>query len=157
MEKFRGNFKYSIDNKGRFMLPNEMKKVLLTNKITEFIILPGFSQEYKYIFILPYYFAKRIEDKLESLKFFDSKAQKIYTYFFGNSFKLTIDGQGRLRLPQKIIDTMSISNEIIITGEGDFMKVWLPKDYQAMVEKEMSFNDNALTNLLSYINEKYDI
>ncbi|MCD6578256.1 hypothetical protein J7L48_02135 [bacterium] len=157
MEKFRGNFKYSIDNKGRFMLPNEIKKIVISNKIEEFIILPGFSQTYKYLFVLPYYFAKRIEDKLESLKFFDTKAQKIYTYFFGNSFKLSLDGQGRLRIPQKVIDNMAIGNDIIVTGEGDFMKIWLPNDYDEMIKKEMSFNDNALNDLLKYVNEKYDI
>jgi MraZ protein len=155
--KFRGNYSYSIDSKGRIMLPNAMKTTLKENGMDKLIILPGFSQKYKYLFLLPKNYSDKIENHLENLKFFDVNAQKIFTFFFGNSFEIELDQQGRIRIPKPLINRLGLEGEVMITGEGDFMKIWLPNDYNNMIEEELSPDSEDLSNILKSINEKYDI
>ena len=155
--KFRGNYSYSIDSKGRVMLPNEIRSVMTERSIDRFVVLPGFSVDYKYLFILPKDFSNTIESKLESLKFFDVKAQQIFTFFFGNSFEVQADGQGRIRIPSGLVAKFGFAKEVVITGEGDFLKLWIPEDYKQMMEKEFTGDMENITDILNSINEKYDI
>ena len=139
------------------MLPNAMKITLKENGVDKLIILPGFLQKYKYLFLLPKGYSDKIENRLENLKFFDVNAQKIFTFFFGNSFEIELDQQGRILIPRSLIDRLEMEGESIITGEGDFMKIWLPNDYNNMIEEELSPDSENLNNILKSINEKYDI
>ena len=155
--KFRGNYSYSIDSKGRVMLPTDIRNVLKERDTDILVALPGFSSNYRYLFLLPSDYSRRIEDRLDNLKFFDVKAQKIFTFFYGNSFEIKLDSQGRIRLPQLLLEKNGLKKELIITGEGDFMKLWTPDDYKKMTQEEFSPEGTNLTEILRYINEKYDI
>ncbi len=155
--KFRGSFNYSVDAKLRIMLPNELRAAMKEMNTGSLIILPGFSDKYKYLFLLPKAYCDKIETKLENLKFFDGTAQKIFTFFFGNSFEIEPDNQGRIRIPPLLHKMMGFNNDVVITGEGDFMKLWEPADHAAMLKEELAPASGRLEDLLKEINEKYGI
>jgi MraZ protein len=64
--------------------------------------------------------------------------------FFGNSYELTLDKQGRVTLDKNLCLKVGITKEIVVVGVQDHVEVWDKERYERMEEaNDASYEDNA--------------
>ncbi|KQC14887.1 MAG: hypothetical protein APR63_04945 [Desulfuromonas sp. SDB] len=127
---FSGKHICNLDLKGRFFLPAKFRKDLEVRKV---FVTKGFDK------CLNLY---RIEDwgifenKLLSLPVSKSEVRNVLRYFIGSGERIEIDGKGRIKIPQELLDFVGIDKQLVALGQGNRIELWSP-DALSEVEQKM--------------------
>lgn len=120
---FCGSTSSKLDDKNRFVLPQEMRYGLIEDGELAFTIalgLGGCLAIYRRSDI------ERIVDRFRAKQHL-AKYQKFFTLFFSTLYPTTCDKLGRVTLPTTLKSAISIKSEIIIAGVLNKIEIW-PKD-----------------------------
>ena len=52
-------------------------------------------------------------------------------FFFANAYPVPKDGQGRLLIPQKLIDYAGLKKDVVVIGAGDWFEIWDKAKWEA--------------------------
>lgn len=134
---FSGSTSAKLDQKNRFVLPQEMRFGLVEEGELTFTIalgLGGCLAIYRKSDI------ERIVDRFRSKQHL-AKYQKFFTLFFSTLFPTTCDKIGRVTLPFILKNAANIKSEIIVAGVLNKIELW-PKDrYEANLKSMLGGKD----------------
>ena len=123
---FSGSSVAKLDEKGRFVLPQEMRYGLVEEGKCEFVIglgLGGCLAIYK----------KSAIDKIVA-KFKQNqhvaKFQKFFTLFFSTLYPTECDKVGRVSLPATLKSAIGIQKELVVAGVMDKIELWPKEIYE---------------------------
>ncbi len=128
---FSGSHTAKLDEKGRFVLPQEMRFGLVEEGKCEFAIglgLGGCLAVYKKSAI------QKIVQKFQQHQHI-AKFQKFFTLFFSTLFQTECDKVGRVSLPSSLKSAVGIDKEIVIAGVMDKIELWPKQVYDANLLK----------------------
>ncbi|MBI3900663.1 MAG: hypothetical protein HY324_00770 [Chlamydiia bacterium] len=120
---FSGSTTAKLDEKGRFVLPQELRYGLVEGGKCEFVIglgLGGCLAIYRKSTIAQ--IVARFRESQHVAKF-----QKFFTLFFSTLHQAECDKVGRVMLPQSLKSAVKIGKEIQIAGVMDKIEIW-PKE-----------------------------
>ncbi|CAC9924562.1 protein MraZ [Aedoeadaptatus nemausensis] len=86
-----------------------------------FVMTKGLDQ---CIFLFPLDEWKRMEEKLKSLPLTHKDARAFVRYFFSGACDGELDKQGRIRIPQNLMDYAELSTKSVVIGVGTRMEIW---------------------------------
>lgn len=120
---FSGSSAAKLDEKGRFVLPQEMRYGLVEEGKCEFVIGLGLGG------CLAIYRKSAISEIVEKFKENQhiAKFQKFFTLFFSTLHPTECDKVGRVSLPATLKSAMGINKELVIAGVMDKIELW-PKE-----------------------------
>ncbi len=120
---FSGSVATKLDEKNRFVLPQEMRYGLVENGQLEFTLALGLGG------CLAIYRRSDIEKIVEKFqsKQHVAKFQKFFTLFFSTLHQTSCDKIGRVILPPMLKNAVNIKSEIVIAGVLNKIEIW-PKD-----------------------------
>ncbi len=120
---FSGSTSAKIDEKGRFVLPQEMRYGLVEDGKCEFVIglgLGGCLAIYRKSVI------NKIVEKFQKMQHV-AQFQKFFTLFFSTLHPTECDKVGRVTLPAALKDAIGIKKDLVIAGVMDKIELW-PKE-----------------------------
>ena len=125
MSFFIGEYQYTIDSKGRINVPAKFRKGLIPEADNTFIITQGAD---KCLDLYPLnVFQERIVNKVNGLSE-SKKEHRYHTSFTGsNSSDAVLDKQGRIAIPQKLLEYAGITKDVLIIGAFHRIELWAPK------------------------------
>ena len=129
---FMGEYNCKIDEKGRFMLPAKFREILQED---EFVITRGLDNS---IDLFPSNEWVNIENELRKLKRTDSKHRAYQRFVLSAATKLTVDKQGRVNLPNSLVEHAKINKNIIVTGMVDKIEIWSEEVWKEYINKTES-------------------
>jgi len=137
---FRGHETTRIDDKGRLKVPNVFRS-LLEQKFGRDVFLTSLSGEYVRIYPMPIW--TDIEEKLgkmpsthpSRLRFLDR------VNFFGQVADL--DGQGRVLIPQRLRETATMSGDVDVLGQYNYLEVWNHDRFLTKLQRDPYTDDDA--------------
>ena len=128
---FSGSTVAKLDEKGRFVLPQEMRYGLVEEGKCEFTIglgLGGCLAIYR----------KSVISKIVA-KFQESqhvaRFQKFFTVFFSTLHQTEVDKVGRVILPTSLKNAVNIQKEIVVAGVMDKIELWPKEVYDENLRK----------------------
>ncbi len=131
---FSGSTSAKLDEKGRFVLPQQMRFGLVENGELEFSLALGLGG------CLAIYRQSDIQKIVEGFqaKQHLGKYQKFFTLFFSTLHQTTCDKVGRVIIPTTLRKAVGIEDEIIIAGVLDKIEIWPKKNYESQLEVALS-------------------
>lgn len=146
MAGFKGQAEYSVDTKGRMAIPAKMRNVLNPEAKSTFTVTRGFE---KCIFLYPLDRWMEMEEEIGSLSTYDREARAFTRRIMMWAEEVTLDGQGRIRLPEALIEFAGIDDKSLVLGAYDRIEIWNPEvfeqylneetdDYETLAERVMS-------------------
>ena len=144
MTTFYGTANYSIDDKGRLVVPASMRAV------------PGRKQPLK-TFVLLYGLGgcvwlysedgwKRFEDRLYKLSVGTRKQRDFARAFLVGASKVTVDKQGRISIPSSLLNRAGLGKEAVLHGNIGRLEIWAPAKFEES-------NRDVLDNLDQHYDE----
>ena len=124
---FSGSISAKLDDKNRFVLPQEMRYGLVENGQLEFTLALGLGG------CLAIYRKSDIDKIVEKFqaKQHTAKFQKFFTLFFSTLYPTSCDKIGRVGLPAMLKNAVNIEKEVVVAGVLNKIEIW-PKDrYEA--------------------------
>ena len=138
-----GNFKYSVDDKGRITIPSRLR-----NELGDVIyVTKDFDN------VLSIRTRKQFEDLQESLlsqNAFSKDVRNLQRTIIGNTFELSPDKQGRILLPKNLMDDTGIKKEVVIVASGNRIEIFSTEAWDRL-NKEM-YEQGALEQAAEKIN-----
>jgi MraZ protein len=137
---FRGNAPARIDDKGRLKVPNAFRRAL-EEKYGRELFLTSLTGESVRIYPMPVWAA--IEEKLAAmpsthpskLRFLDR------VNYFGQAGEL--DVQGRVLVPVRLRDAATMSGDVDVLGQYDYLDVWNHDRFLARLQHDPYTDDDA--------------
>lgn len=137
---FSGSTSAKLDEKGRFVLPQEMRFGLVEQGKLEFSLglgLGGCLTIYRQSDI------EKIVQKFQSKQHL-GKYQKFFTLFFSTLHQTTCDKVGRINIPPILKKAVGIKTEIVIAGVLNKIEIWPKEQFETQLETLMSGKDPEL-------------
>jgi MraZ protein len=129
---FLSTFQNRIDKKGRVSVPAQFRAVLAA-KVAANVSGDEFQGIVAYHSPLnPCIEAcgmSRIIKLNERIETFDPYSQErdaFVTTLFGESVQLSFDGEGRVMLPEQLIEAASLKEQATFVGKGEVFEIWEP-------------------------------
>ncbi|MEP6801280.1 MAG: division/cell wall cluster transcriptional repressor MraZ [Acidobacteriota bacterium] len=120
MDRFRGSAPARLDEKGRLKVPNLFRQQIEEAFGPEFFVTSLHGKE---VLLYPLAMWRALEEKLAALPAIHRAKNKFLerVNFFGQD--ASMDGQGRLLVPQILRDTAKLPSDVVVTGNIDHLVV----------------------------------
>ena len=142
---FSGEYKFSLDSKKRVNIPSGIRKMLPPESEGTLVFTRGF-EGCVYVYANDEW--KRLTLKLSALDSFNVKVRDFIRLYVGPAYKTTMDSQGRVLLPENILNMAQIDKELLLLGSLNKWELWNPDIYN----KYMQQNNPSMENLAQDIN-----
>lgn len=129
---FRGQFKYSVDSKGRISIPAKLRKHITAEANDSFVMTQGTAT---CIDIYPLDQWQLFEQKLLKLNPFDPQDSKFIRMISQHATEDTWDSQSRILIPKNLLEYAKIEKEVLILGALKKIEVWNPKVYEEYINQ----------------------
>lgn len=127
MKPVFGEFEAKVDAKGRFLVPAALIKQLPETERSEFVVNRGLDN------CLTLYPLAVWEVKLQEVYAKNQYIEKNRTFarlFQNGATPVSLDNQGRLLLPKKLMDQVGLKSDIVLVGAFDKIEIWPEDVYQ---------------------------
>ncbi len=141
-----------IDEKGRILLPIELRKHLGENLYGGYIVKPSIL--YDCLELYPKSTWQAFIAKLSKIKRPSVKKQADFIRAMRYGVKeLTIDNNDRLTIPKELVVKAGLSKEIQLSGAIDKIEIWDKQKYEYQQELFLSSTENDLNELLGELDD----
>lgn len=140
---FIGEFQHVLDEKGRIALPTKFRKDIGH----EVVITKGLDN---CLWIYPKIEWKALAEKLARLPVSKSQHRSFARLMLAGAMDVFIDGQGRVNIPQYLINFAALAKDVIITGLYNRLEIWDRKSwdsYKKQMEKDSTKVADSLSEL----------
>ncbi|MBQ2315606.1 MAG: division/cell wall cluster transcriptional repressor MraZ [Treponema sp.] len=137
MEMLIGQYRNTLDEKGRILFPAKLRSILQKD---ELIVTQGLDHCLM-LFTTEEWIS--LNDKIMgAASLFNDQKRLVMRRFIAPAQKLEFDRSGRLSIPQNLREYASLKGECIIQGLNKYMELWDSASYAEYLEKsEDSFQD----------------
>lgn len=139
MAGFKGQYDNSIDEKGRLAVPAKMRRVLTPEANETFTITRGFE---RCIFVYPQDRWEKMEESFLELNPYQRETRDFLRTITRWAEEVTLDKQGRIVLPKRLLDFAGLSDAAVVIGSLDRIEIWEPGIFQ---EHDEAITDDYVT------------
>lgn len=150
MATFYGTANYSIDDKGRIVVPASMRVVPgRKTPLSTFILLMGLGG---CLWLYAEEDWKNFEERLGKMSM-GRKAQRDFARaFLMDACKVTVDKQGRISVPPSLIGRAGLGKDAVLHGQVGRIEVWAPDRFKEstipVLENMDALYDESLGDLV---------
>ena len=141
---FIGEYKHSIDQKGRLAIPFKFRALLKKGCI----VTKGLDN---CLFLYTKQQWNRMAEKMSRLPFNKANDRAMARHFLAGAMEVGFDKQGRITLPEYLRIFAELKNKVIIAGLYDRLEIWNQtawEKYKQSTEKESNAIAEALDNII---------
>ncbi len=145
---FIGEYRYSIDTKGRINVPSKFRQSLSPDSDETFVITRGLDQ---CIWVYPLEEWERIEDSLRGLTFLKQKERNFIRNIVRWATPTKYDKQGRIMIPGPLVDMAGLDDQVVIIGMLNKIEVWNPDVIDSRQDEFLDPTDEEFASLAEQI------
>ena len=145
LNDFSGEYRFALDQKKRINIPAALRKMLSPEADGTLVFVRGFEG---CVYVYPSDEWKRLTRRLNALDSFQVKIRDFIRLFVGSAYKTTMDNQGRVLLPDQVLEMAQIDKEILLLGSLNKWELWNPEKYDNYVKN----NNLSMESLAQEIN-----
>lgn len=142
---FYGEYKHTIDRKGRIILPAKFREAAKNNFIEKFFVTRGLD---KCLFMFGEEEWKNQENRLKSVSFTKQDARTFNRLYFSGAVEIIPDRQGRILIPQYLNDFANIKREVVIVGVSNRIEIWSKQEWDSFYANSKLAFEGIAQNLL---------
>lgn len=135
-----GEYPYSLDNKGRLIIPPKFRDFLGES----FIITKGLDG---CLFVFPQEEWINFEKKLVGLPISDKDARAFSRFFFAGATECTLDKQGRVMLPAVLREFAHLEKTAIVVGVTTRIEIWDEAHWKSYTDIDDSAFEDRMADL----------
>jgi MraZ protein len=133
---FIGEYKHALDSKNRMIVPSKFREELGSN----FVLTKGLDG---CLYVYPMREWDILEKKLRTLPLTSKDARAFVRFFFSGANEVSMDKQGRVLIPQNLLEYASLQKEIISIGVASRIEIWSSEKWDDYNNSNIDFNEIA--------------
>ena len=129
-----GEYEHTLDEKNRLTLPARFR-----SRFAEGLVITRGMEDCLSIFT-PEEFSQSIESRLAKLDPLSRESRDMRRFYFSGTVEVVPDKQGRVMVPQALMQKVGIEREVLVAGVLDHLEVWdraTWREYMKQVEENV--------------------
>lgn len=114
---FLGQYRHSLDNKGRLTIPARFRELLEGGAF----VTRGFDRN---LLILTTADFDRLTHRVNQMSMTDPDARDLRRRLFSNATQVDFDRLGRILIPTFLREAAHIDGEAFVVGAGNYFEIW---------------------------------
>jgi MraZ protein len=144
MTQFLGTHTNKLDKKGRVSVPAQFRSTLERLGDSEIILRP--SHRAACIEAWPRREFEAMAEGMTRYDAFSDAYDDMAAALFAEAWPVTPDGEGRMSMPQELIDHAGLGEQVAFVGAGKIFQIWDPEAAKRRtVEAKLRARDRGLT------------
>jgi MraZ protein len=139
MQTFVGNIEGRLDDKGRIFVPAGYRKILAEAECKR-IVMRRDTDNACLMFYPEAVWNEKVEQLRAALDEWDPEDQLILMQFMADAEYMEMDGQGRILLQRKNLETIGAQQDVLFVGMLNRFALWAPEIF---AEKRLSQTELA--------------
>jgi MraZ protein len=142
MATFIGDYTCKVDAKGRITFPSAFKKQMDSVSEDHFVVKKDIFE--KCLVLYPMEEWER-QNRLirERINPYKKEHNRFLRNFYRGTAEVSLDGNSRLLIPKRLLDTVEISKEVVMAGQDGKIEIWARHLYEQIQEPEDEFAELA--------------
>ena len=128
MALFLSTFSNKVDAKGRVSVPAQFRASLVNDNFASMVVYESFINDC--IEGCDLERIKKLSESIDNLDPFSEERDAFATAVLGGSVQLSIDGDGRVILPEVLLKKAKIKDVAVFIGKGSTFEIWEPKYFE---------------------------
>lgn len=128
-----GEYKRPVDDKGRVSMPVEFRAILQGQR-GSFFLNRGFE---RCIMGYPEEKWEKVLDLVNTAPLDDTRMRKFKRTFYSGAKEVSCDSQGRILVPQPLMEYAGITRQVVIVGLSDFIEMWDAEAWEKWLEQSI--------------------
>ena len=124
---FTGRYTHKLDSKGRLALPARMREAGTGMEYNQFVVSKGIGG---CIAVFPVDKFEKFINEFDPSELEAEQGLNFYREFASWAHYLPVDNQGRINIPQTLLDVAGIDGDVLILGVIDWIEIWNPDKYK---------------------------
>ena len=126
-----GTYECTVDNKGRIMIPTQLKKQLDGFTTEPFILKRSVFQNCLELF--PYSEWKLMMDKVNKLNRFVKKNNDFIRMYTAGVKSIDLDSTGRILVPKDLIAISKLTKNVVLSSSINIIEIWDKDEYEKSI------------------------
>ena len=139
MQTFVGNIDGRLDEKGRIFVPAIYRRIL-ADSASKRIVMRRDTDNECLMFYPEEVWNEKVEQLRQALNEWDPEDQLILMQFMADAEYMEMDGQGRILLQKKNLETIGAQQDVLFVGMLNRFALWAPEKF---AEKRLSQTELA--------------
>jgi MraZ protein len=120
---FLGQYRHSLDNKGRLTIPARFRELLEGGAF----VTRGFDHN---LLILTTADFDRLTRRVNQMSMTDPDARDLRRRLFSNASQVDFDRLGRILIPTFLREAAQIDGDAFLVGAGNYFEIWAPEVWE---------------------------
>ncbi len=133
---FLGQHQLFLKNDRYLVVPEPFREMFAEGAY----ITRGFEQN---LLIMSDRVFQELYKRITALNIADPVARLLLRLVIGNASRLEISASGRVLIPEDLRSFVGLENGIIMVGQGNYLEVWAPADWEKQTTKLLDSETNA--------------
>jgi len=130
MPAFSGKYYYTVDPKGRVIIPSPFREIISTNYSTKLYITNDLFD--KCLHIYPQEEWIKLEERVRPLPKSQEEVKFFMRRVIASAQEIELDKQGRILIPEAHREDAGLNSDIVIVGQIDKIELWDRKEWDAV-------------------------
>lgn len=131
MAGFLGEYEATVDAKGRFLLPANLKKQMPEG--TSVLVINRGMDDCLWMYLLDDW--RKVEDRLREVNPYDSRENRmVRKALIAGAVYVEFDSAGRINLPKVLAEYAGLDKDIVLAGDIDKIEIWDKSRYEKLFE-----------------------
>lgn len=131
MATFYGTANYSIDDKGRLIVPSSLRAVPGRKLPLSTFVLVGGLDGCLWLYAEEDW--THFEERLRKMSMGPKKQREFARAFLVGASKVAVDRQGRISIPSSLMSRAGLGKEAVLHGQVGRIEIWSPEKFQDSV------------------------
>lgn len=129
---FLSTYTNKLDSKGRVSVPATFRAMLAAEDAGNVILFR--SSNHKCLEGFGMATMMEISKRLDQFDLFSDEQDDLATTIFGEARQISIDGDGRIKLPDELCTFAGLKDKACFVGLGRKFQIWSPENYESRRE-----------------------
>ncbi len=139
-----GQYRRPVDEKGRISIPAAFRPILHGQR-GSFFLNRGFE---RCIIGYPEEKWERVLDLVNGAALDNTNTRWFKRAFYSGAREVSCDQQGRILLPQALVEHAGLTKEVVIIGLSDFIEIWDAEAWDKWLEQSMNSYEKMAEKLI---------
>lgn len=132
MPGFYGKYYYTLDVKGRILIPPTVKEILSSNYSLKLVFVNDAFDHCLCAYPVDEW--NRLMDKVKEMPQTLDAVKYYMRRVIGSAVECEIDKQGRVLIPSALRTDSGLNSEAVLIGQGNKIEVWDKKEFEGVAD-----------------------
>lgn len=129
MSSFIGDYECKVDDKGRVLFPASLRKQVPSASPDRFVVKKDIYEECLVLYSVEEWERQNVIIR-KNTNPYNREHNRFLREFYRGTAEVTLDANGRLLLPRRLLDLVSISKDIVMAGMAGKIEIWAKDRYE---------------------------